>query len=47
VHEQLGTAQTGGSVRIGIGPFNTEQHIKTAIEAIGEIVDFQRQKLTQ
>jgi len=44
VHEQLGTAQTGGSVRIGIGPFNTEDHIKTAIEAIGEIVDFQMKK---
>jgi cysteine desulfurase family protein len=44
VHEQLGTAQAGGSVRIGIGPFNTEDHIKTAIEAIGEIVDFQKKK---
>ena len=44
VHEQLGTAQIGGSVRIGIGPFNTEAHIKTAIEAIGEIVDFQKKK---
>ena len=44
VHEQLGTAQTGGSVRIGIGPFNTEDHIKTAVEAIGEIVDFQRKR---
>ena len=42
VHEQLGTARTGGSVRIGIGPFNTEAHIKTAIEAVGEIVDFQK-----
>jgi cysteine sulfinate desulfinase/cysteine desulfurase-like protein len=38
----MGTAQIGGSVRIGIGPFNTEAHIKTAIEAIGEIVDFQK-----
>jgi cysteine desulfurase family protein len=44
VHEQLGTAQIGGSLRIGIGPFNTEDHIKTAIEAIGEIVDFQKKK---
>jgi cysteine desulfurase family protein len=42
VHEQLGTAQIGGAVRIGIGPFNTEDHIRTAIEAIGEIVDFQK-----
>ncbi|UCE52036.1 MAG: aminotransferase class V-fold PLP-dependent enzyme [Desulfobacterales bacterium] len=41
VHEQLGMAQIGGSVRIGIGPFNTEDHIKTTIAAVGEIVDFQ------
>ena len=44
VHEQLGTAQIGGSVRMSIGPFNTEDHIKTAIEAVGEIVDFQKKK---
>ena len=44
VHEQLGTAQIGGAVRIGIGPFNTEDHIRTAIEAIGEIVDFQKKR---
>jgi len=44
VHEQLGTDKIGGSVRMGIGPFNTEDHIKTAIEAVAEIVDFQRKK---
>ena len=44
VHEQLGTDRIGGAVRIGIGPFNTEDHIRTAIEAIGEIVDFQKKK---
>jgi len=44
LHEQLGTAQIGGAVRIGIGPFNTEDHIRAAIEAIGEIVDFQKKK---
>jgi len=44
VHEQLGTAQIGGSVRMGIGPFNTEDQIKTAIEAIGEIVEFHKKK---
>lgn len=44
VHEQLGTAQIGGSVRMSIGPFNTEEHIKTAIDAVGEIVDFQKKK---
>ena len=44
VHEQLGTAKTGGSVRMGIGPFNTEDHIKTAIEAVEEIAEFQKNK---
>jgi cysteine desulfurase family protein len=44
VHEQLGTAQIGGSVRMSIGPFNTENDIKAAIEAVGEIVDFQKKK---
>jgi cysteine desulfurase family protein len=44
VHEQLGTDQIGGSVRMGIGPFNTEDHIKTALDAVAEIVDFQKKK---
>jgi len=44
VHEQLGTAKIGGSVRMGIGPFNTEVHIRAAIEAVAEIVDFQKKK---
>jgi cysteine desulfurase/selenocysteine lyase len=44
VHEQLGTAQMGGSVRIGIGPFNTEDHITTTINAVREIVDFRKKK---
>ena len=44
VHEQLGTDQIGGSVRMGIGPFNTENHINATIDAVGEIVDFQKNK---
>ena len=44
VHEQLGTDHIGGSVRMGIGPFNTEGHIKAAIDAVGEIVAFQKKK---
>ncbi|UCD79899.1 MAG: aminotransferase class V-fold PLP-dependent enzyme [Desulfobacterales bacterium] len=44
VHEQLGTDKIGGSVRMGIGPFNTEDHIRAAIEAVAEIVDFHRKK---
>ena len=47
VHEQLGTAKIGGAVRIGIGPFNTEDHIRAAIDAIGEIVDFQKKNKPQ
>lgn len=37
VHEQLGTAEIHGGVRFGIGPFNTEDHIRTAIQAMDEI----------
>jgi len=37
VHEQLGTDNIHGTVRLSMGPFNTEQHIDTAIEAIREI----------
>jgi len=39
VHEQIGTAEIHGSVRFGIGPFNTEAHIRTAIEAVREIAE--------
>ena len=44
VHERLGTAKIGGTVRMGIGPFNTKDHIKAAIEAVAEIIDFQKKK---
>jgi len=37
VHEQLGTDKIRGSVRFGIGPFNTEEHIRHAVEAVREI----------
>lgn len=37
VHEQLGTDKIHGAVRFGIGPFNTEEDIQTAIEAVKEI----------
>lgn len=36
-HEQLGTAKIKGSVRFGIGPFNTEDHIRTAVKAVAEV----------
>lgn len=44
VHEQLGTAEIHGAVRFGIGPFNTEEHIKTAVEAIQEIAGAQKKQ---
>jgi selenocysteine lyase/cysteine desulfurase len=43
VHEQIGTAEIHGAVRFGIGPFNTEEHIATAIQAVKEIAE-SRQK---
>jgi cysteine desulfurase family protein len=43
VHEGIGTADIHGAVRFGIGPFNTEEHIDTAIQAVKEIAEL-RQK---
>ena len=40
VHEQLGTDKIHGAVRFGIGTFNTEEHIQTAIQAVGKIAAF-------
>ncbi|MFO7693911.1 MAG: aminotransferase class V-fold PLP-dependent enzyme [Vicinamibacterales bacterium] len=37
VHEQLGIDKIHGAVRLGIGPFNTDAHIETAIGAVREI----------
>jgi cysteine desulfurase/selenocysteine lyase len=42
VHEQLNTMDIHGAVRFGIGPFNTEQHIGTAIQAVKEIAELQK-----
>jgi cysteine desulfurase family protein len=42
VHEQLGTVEIHGGVRFGIGPFNTEKDIQTAIEAMEDIAEMQR-----
>jgi selenocysteine lyase/cysteine desulfurase len=39
VHEQIGTADIHGAVRFGIGPFNTEEHIDIAIQAVKEIAE--------
>lgn len=37
IHEHLGTAEIHGAVRFGVGPFNTEEEIKIAIDAVKEI----------
>jgi cysteine desulfurase/selenocysteine lyase len=42
VHKQLGIDKIHGGVRFGIGPFNTEEHIKTAIQAVKEIAASRR-----
>ncbi|MDH4218156.1 MAG: aminotransferase class V-fold PLP-dependent enzyme [Candidatus Aminicenantes bacterium] len=42
VHEQIGTAEIHGAVRFGIGPFNTEEHIKIAVGAVKEIAASRR-----
>lgn len=37
VHVGLGTDQIHGTVRLSIGPFNTDEHIDLAIQAVAEI----------
>ena len=44
VHEQLGTDKIGGAVRFGIGPFNTEEHIRLAIGGVEDIAELQKKK---
>lgn len=38
VHQQLGTDQIHGTVRLSLGPFNKADHIDKAIEAVRDIV---------
>ncbi len=42
VHQQLGTLDLHGSVRFSIGPFNTDDHVESAIRAINEISRWQK-----
>ncbi len=44
VHEQLGTVKIRGSVRFGIGPFNTQEHVEKAIDAVREIASMRRRR---
>ena len=40
VHDRLGTTKTHGAVRFSIGPFNTQEHIQAAIEAVSDTAAF-------
>ena len=40
VHESIGTDKIGGTVRVGFGPFNTEEHVDKALGAVSEIASF-------
>lgn len=42
VHIGLGTDKIHGTVRLSIGPFNTEEHIDKAIEAVKEIAEIRK-----
>jgi cysteine desulfurase family protein len=44
VHEHLGTDVLHGAARFGIGPFNTEAHIETAITGVRDIAEMQRKR---
>ena len=44
VHEQLGTDKIHGAVRFGIGPFNTESQVRTAIAAVAEIANDRKRR---
>ncbi len=42
VHEGMGTFDMHGTVRFSIGPFNTEEHIDKAIEAVKDIASIRK-----
>ncbi len=42
VHEVIGTDKIHGTVRLSIGPFNTEEHINLAIQAIAAIAEMRK-----
>jgi len=42
VHQLLGTDKIHGTVRLSVGPFNTETDIDTAIQAVSEIASISR-----
>lgn len=44
VHESLGTDTIGGTVRMGMGPFNTQKQIETVLEALTEMASIYARK---
>jgi selenocysteine lyase/cysteine desulfurase len=42
VHQQIGTDKIHGTVRFSLGPFNTEDHVQKAIDAVTEIASMKR-----
>ncbi len=44
VHKQIGTVEIHGGVRFAVGPFNTDDHIDAAIEAVKEIAERARKR---
>lgn len=44
VHEALATDQSGGAVRLSIGPFNTRTQIETTVEAVKGIAELGRSR---
>jgi selenocysteine lyase/cysteine desulfurase len=39
VHKQLGIVEIHGGVRFGIGPFNTDAHIKAAVDGVADVAE--------
>jgi cysteine desulfurase family protein len=42
VHEKLGTEKLGGTIRFSLGPFNTEEHVEKAVEAVRKIAALEK-----
>ena len=44
VHRQMGTDKIHGSIRFSLGPFNTQEHVETAIQAIAEVASWRARR---
>lgn len=44
VHQTLGTDKIGGTVRLSLGWFNTQEHVEKAVSAVAEIAETARKK---